>query len=257
MKIYISILISVFLVIMTGPSLLAEPTIEFELMQWMPDLTAEARVSDEAIQGSDIDFKDELGLDDENFIDARFSWYFAKNNKLRLTYSNIAYSGDKVISEEIVFDGETYEVGGRVITDLDIQYFRLGWIWQFISTDDGVFKLGSILEAKIFSIDASLEERGESVEESEEVTGGLPTIGLAADINPHKMVNLFAEISGMTFGDYGEMYDAEIGARFIFLENYSIIANYRIFKIDVEDDEDDDYVDIEISGPSIGASIRF
>ncbi len=37
------------------------------------------------------------------------------------------------------------------------------------------------------------------VDERENVSVGLPTLGLAMDINPHRMVNIFGELSGFSW----------------------------------------------------------
>ncbi len=95
------------------------PRVEFEGRYWITDLTAEAKVTESGI-GTDIDFKDDLGLKDENFPDVRFTWYTGPKSKLRLAYTQVAYDGDKNIEETIEFGGETYTAGTRVITDLDV-----------------------------------------------------------------------------------------------------------------------------------------
>src|SRR2546427_6688507 len=38
--------------------------------------------------------------------------------------------GDTVIGQAIEFNGTTYPAGARDVSDLDLHYARLGWIWQ-------------------------------------------------------------------------------------------------------------------------------
>ena len=38
---------------------------------------------------------------------------------------------------------------------------------------------------------------------SKKVLFGLPTVGVALDINPHKRVNIFGAVSGLPAGSYG------------------------------------------------------
>ncbi len=61
--------------------------------------------------GSDIDFVKELGIDDENIPEFRFIWNINSTNTLRLTYSDLSYSGDRRINQTIYFDGRTYNIG--------------------------------------------------------------------------------------------------------------------------------------------------
>jgi len=230
--------------------------VEFEGHYWITDLTAEAKVTENDI-GTDIDFKADLGLEDKNFPDGRFTWYTGPKSKLRLAYTQISYSGDKNVERTIEFGGETYHVGTRVITGLDVKYLRLGWVWQFINVADGKVKFGTLLEAKGFWVYTSLEAPDilPPVKESKNFAIGLPTIGVALDINPHKVVNIFAEISGLPAGEYGYFLDGEAGIKIIPIKNLSILGGYRIFDIKAEDDPD--FARLRISGPFIGATLRF
>lgn len=110
---------------------------------------------------------------------------------------------------------------------------------------------------KGFWVDTSLEAPNmvPPVRESEEFAIGLPTIGIALDINSHKIVNAFAEISGLTAGKYGYFFDGEAGIKIIPIKNLSITGGYRIF--DIKAKNEPDYAKLKISGPFIGATLRF
>ncbi len=234
----------------------ADTKVEFEGHYWITDLTAKAKVTENNI-GTDIDFKADLGLTDKNFPEGHFTWYTGPKSKLRLAYTQISYSGNKNVERTIEFGGETYTVGTPVITDLDVKYLRLGWVWQFINIAEGKVKFGTLLEVKGFWIDTTLEAPNmvPPIKESEKFAIGLPTIGVALDINPHKMVNIFAEISGLPAGKYGYFLDGKAGIKIIPIKNLSILSGYRIFDIKAENAPD--FAKLRISGPFIGATLRF
>lgn len=230
--------------------------VEFEGRYWITDLTAEAKVTENGI-GTKIDFQEDLGISDENFPEGRFTWYPGPNSRIRLAYAQISYDGDKNVQKTIEFAGETYSFGTRVITDLEFHYLRVGWIWQFVNIKNGMFKLGTIVEGKVAWIDASLEAPNETpaIKESENLWGGLPTFGLAVDLNPHQIINIFGEISGMTAGKYGYFIDGEAGLKIIPIKNVSLIGGYRIFDIKAEDDPD--FAKLRINGFFAGLTARF
>lgn len=230
--------------------------VEFEGRYWITDLTAEAKVTGSGI-GTDIDLKDDLGIKDEDFPDVRFTWYPGPNSKVRLAYTQVAYSGDKTIGRTIAFDGKIYTIGTRVITYYDVKYLRLGWTWQFINIVKGKVKFGTLVEAKGALVDISLDAPYliPPIKESEKFIGGLPTVGAALDINPHKLVNVFAEVSGIYAGKYGYFLDGEAGIKIIPIKNVSVVGGYRIFDVTVEDEPD--LAQLRISGPFIGATLRF
>jgi hypothetical protein len=231
-------------------------TVEFEGRYWITNSKGKATVADNDI-GTDINFKSDLGIKDENYPEGRFTWYTGPNSKIRLAYTQVGYNGDEIVERTIEFGGKTYTVGTRVITDVDVKYLRIGWAWQFINIGKGMVKLGTLLEGKGVWIKASLEAPNlvPSVKESEKLLFGLPTIGIALDINPYKMINIFGEVSGLPAGNYGYMYDGEAGIKFIPIKYFSILGGYRICEIKAKSDTD--YAKLTVYGPFVGATLRF
>jgi len=82
------------------------------------------------ILGTDIDFKNDLDIKDEGYPEVRLTWYTGKKSKIRIAYTQVGYEGDANIQRTIQYNGTTYDVGTRVVTDLDIKYASIGWVWQ-------------------------------------------------------------------------------------------------------------------------------
>jgi len=232
------------------------PTLELEGRYWITDLKGKVKASDTFLD-TEVDFKRDVGIKDENFPEARLTWYAGPKSKIRLAYTQAGFEGDEYLNRTIEFDGQTFPVGTRVETDVKVRYLRLGWAWQFIDIGKGAVKLGTLLEGKGFWGKVSLEAPDLSipVRESKKFLFGLPTIGVALDINPHKMVNIFGEISGLTAGRYGYTYDAEAGIKLIPFKFFSIVGGYRIF--DVKAKHNSDYAKLRLHGPFAGATLRF
>jgi len=206
--------------------------LEFEGRYWFTDLEGKVKVTD-GDTGTDIDFKKDLDIKDEGYPEVRLTWYMGKKSKIRLAYTQVGYEGDANIQREILFDGTTFNAGTRVVTDLDIKYASIGWAWQFINIDNGFFKLGTLIEAKGFWTEATLEapDLATPIKEKEKFTFVLPTIGAALDVNPHKMLNIFAEGSGLYAGNYGYMYDVEAGVKLIPIKILSIMGGVQIIGV--------------------------
>ena len=234
----------------------ADTKIELEGRYWITDLACKGKVTELSVIGSDINFKDDLGITDKDFPELRLTWNTGPRSKIRFAYTEIDYSNDKNITKTVTFAGRSYTLGTKVSTTLDVKYLRLGWFWQFIDIAEGAFKLGTLLELKGFMVDASLAAPTLSFSESEQFMGGLPTLGVALDINPLKKINLFAEISGLHAGDYGYFFDAEVGMKIIPLKNFSITGGYRIFNMELEDDNSD-YAKLSLTGPFMTGTLRF
>jgi hypothetical protein len=230
--------------------------LEFEGRYWFTDLEGNVKVTSGDI-GTDIDFKKDLDIKDEGYPEVRLTWYTGKKSKIRIAYTQVGYEGDANIQRTIQYNGTTYDVGTHVVTDLDIKYARIGWAWQFINIDNGVFKLGTLIEAKGFWTEASLEapDLATPIKEKETFWFVLPTIGAALDINPHKMLNIFAEGSGLYAGNYGYMYDVEAGVKLIPIKILSIMGGYRLLEFKAEDKPD--FAKVRVHGPFVGVTVRF
>jgi hypothetical protein len=177
------------------------PTLELEGRYWITDLSGKVKVS-ETFAGTKIDFKSDLGIKDENFLEARLTWYTGPKSKIRLAYTQNGFEGDENLGRTIEFAGQTYTVGTRVETGVKVSYLRLGWAWQFIDIGNGTVKVGTLLEGKGFWGKVSLEapDLSTPIKESKNFLFGLPTLGVALDVNPHRVVNIFVEASGLTAG---------------------------------------------------------
>lgn len=230
--------------------------LELEGRFWFTDLEGKVKVT-EADIGTDIDFRKDLDIKDEGYPELRLTWYTGKKSKIRLAYTQVAYEGEANLQRTVLFDGTTYNVGTRVLTDLDIKYLRIGWAWQFIHIDKGLIKLGTLIEAKGFWAKAILEapDLVPAVREKGRFLFALPTLGVALDINPHNMLNIFAEGSGLPAGRYGYMYDVEAGIKLIPIEILSIMGGYRLLEFKAKDDRD--FAKARLHGPFVGVTVRF
>ena len=233
--------------------------VEFEARYWITDLhSGSVKTKDNEITGNDVDFHDDLGLKANGSPEGRLSVFTGPNSQIRLTYNHLTFSGDKVLTRTVTFQNQTFATADRVITDLDIHYGRLGWIWQPLNIP-GLLKFGGMFEVKGFVADASLRTRGNTPEIKESGTFPLvvPTLGLALDLTPPPlpMLHIFGEVSGLPAGSLGHIVDAEVGLRYIPIRFFTVSAGYRIFDIGIG--RNDDVAQLTLRGPFVGMSFRF
>ena len=232
-------------------------TIELEGRYWFTDLHGTTKVTDSNGIGTDINLTGDLGIKDQGLPELRLIWYPGKKSKIWAAYAYVGYEGYKNIQGTIEFNGATYPIGTRVLTDVNINFLNVAWAWQFISIDKGFFRLGTLVEAKVFWVKASLEAPNlvPPAKETEKFVFGLPTLGVALDLNPHRMLNIYAQGSGLYAGSYVYLYDAEIGIKLIPIKILSIVGGYRIMQFKAE--HDNNYAKVRLNGPFVGATVRF
>ncbi len=257
-------LVCAVLLFMASWAFAQDAVLEFEGRYWMPDLTAKVKVVESGI-GTSVNFKSDLGVENENFPEGRLIWNIGPNSKVRLFYTQAKFEGDKTITQDIAFNGKTYSASTRVNSKLDLQYFGLGWIWEFINTPNDKFKLGTVLDLKGIAGKAALDATG--INESASFIAGLPAVGLVFDISPFKETtpykkeeiwknfSIYGEISGMSAGKYGYFFDTEAGLKFVPYKCCSITGGYRVVSLKAQNTPD--YAKIELKGPFVGATIRF
>lgn len=217
---------------------------------WFTELDGDVKVTEAGVVGTDIDFSDDLGVDDEDFWEVRITLEFGKH-KLRYGFIKLEWDGEKTITEEINFGGETFTVSTFVDSELNVDYHRLGYQYDFIDTLEN--RLGLILELKYFDIDARL--KAPPIDESESLQVPVPTVGVAFQLSLPLLVTFGGEVTGVTLGGYGHLIDGEAALRFNPIPFLRLSGGYRYLKVKVEDGDDSE-VDFDLHGPflTLGAS---
>jgi hypothetical protein len=234
--------------------------LEVEERYWPATLTATVRVTGDGQLSSDlttIDLKDDLGLQDKNLNELRLVLFTGPRSKLRIANMKMDYSADQDIQRTILFDGQFYTVGTRVLTKLNLEYWRYGWIWEFVGGPYSKVKIGTLVEAKRISVDAQLSapELTPPATERKSFSQTVPTIGLVLDANPSPAVNIYAEVSGISAGSRGHALDGEAGVKLIVGRHLTLGGGYRYFDLEVKDDPD--FAKLQNAGPFASASLRF
>lgn len=233
--------------------LLAE--LEIDGRYWGPSIDGVLRVQ-EGDLGTDIELPDQLGIDDEEHPEIRFTWRHEGGAMVRFSYMLMDYSGARFISEEIEFGGVVFPIDINVASRVELDFARLGFGWLFSAGE--TFEIGPLVELKGVEAEAELVGRVlsfplVSARETEDAVFG--SGGLIFDFRPIPKLHIFGEALYSPGLDLGEMSEAEIGVKYYPFEAFSVSAGYRTMELDLEDD--DDRLDLEFSGPFIGASVTF
>ena len=229
---------------------------EVEMNSWDPDLTGQMKIVEGGI-GDSIDLIDDLAMTGDRANDLRITFHPSGRTEIRLARMPIAYTGDNVASRTIEFAGETFTVSSRVVSNIDLDYVRAGFAWQFLSSDDRRFRAGPLLEIKGFQGDASLgaPDLGAPVAVGETFEVAYPAVGIAVDLEPSERLHFFGEASTLVGTDVGDQTDFEVGVRVPLWGALTAQAGYRSITIDVTDK--DDAVKFDMDSVFIGLGLRF
>jgi hypothetical protein len=141
-------------------------------------------------------------------------WRFKRKHHLLFVFSPVSYSKDETLLRTITFQGETYNVGTRVSSDIRSFSFAPGYQWDFIRRDHGYVALSTLA----YLLDTSAKLSGTAVVNGQTTTGTnsgsffapLPTIGIRTRWYPvdSGRVALEGSVHGMYFFGYGDFYSA-------------------------------------------------
>jgi hypothetical protein len=232
----------------------SRPTIELEVRYWFPELSGSVKAVSADV-GSGVDYKDDLGLEDEGIPEGRITWYPGSNHRVRLSYFQVGYEGDNRLEKTITFRGREFTVGTTIESTADIKDLKLGWAWQFINLADGKIKLGTLLEGGVSWVDYSIKDTSTPLKTEKSYTVPVAAIGFALDVAPWKWMDAFLDLSGLPLGKYGHTLNVEGGVKIIPIKNVSVFGGYRYSDIKYEDDPD--FLKLRLSGPFVGATLRF
>jgi len=219
---------------------------------WFPKLTGSAQTN--ATGDTRFDFKDTLGVKDENLP---FGEAFLRlgGTTLRVGYAQIAFDGNKQLTETVVFNGTTYSVSDNVISRLDMKMLDGEVQYDFLRPDVGIagFNIGLLLKVKY--VDGKVELRNSTTTEMKDFKAPIPMLGAAAGVGFLKdMVRVDARAAGIAYSG-NHLYDADAYASFVPLPFVRIQGGYRY--IDLKIDKDDTLASFKLKGPYLGAQLSF
>ena len=204
--------------------------------------------------GTDIDTRRDLGMSDANFPAAAVELRHGRS-RLRFDYVPIGYSGDQTVTRTVVFGGREYTGGTRVISDLEVRHLQLGWSYQFIDVHEGFFRLGPLAEINGFLLRGSLAAPSLNLQRAEDLKVGLPTIGALMTIQPHRAIEISAQLAGLKVGDYGSFVGSDAAVKVRPWKHLVLTAGYRTFNLNAR--VSPDFAHIRLGGPFVGAGLRF
>lgn len=245
------------------PRPMGEPTlgedyhVEGGVDLWFP--TADIFLTSESlgIPGTNIDFKNDLGLTDQKFPALHLQLRPSKRNKLRFQLIPINFSQSATLTRDVVFNGQRYKIGLPVTSTLDWKAYRFGYEFDFVSKERGF--AGFIVEAKYTDVTATLTAPG--VNEFDRARAPIPAIGGIGRFYVVPNISITADITGFRLPDNlvksasGHYVDVDIYGTMNFTSNFGVQAGFR--SIDLGYAFKTDSGTFTLKGPYFGLVARY
>ena len=221
---------------------------------WFPELSGVIRSDDAGIVGTELDLEDDLGLDNESYPVVEAFAGIGKHH-LSLAFYKLDYDGDTVLTKDIYFNGELFQVNERITSSLEYDNYDVMYRYDLIDLENFLAggSLGLVARLMVFDGSASITSATATAEK--DFTAPVPLVGANFHVGILKdIIEARVLVTGMEYKD-NTVFDgqAEISLTpFPFLD---IHGGYRIFKINV--DEDDVKFDFDNSGLYVGLTLSF
>ena len=198
--------------------------------------------------GISISPQDTLGLDVENQV-LRIEGYYRFKPQHALTYSwySISTEGNKTIEEGFEWvdeDGNTITIplGAQVVSNLDYDIFKVGYLWSFHHTDKIELGVGAGLHITRLglALDASITTPPTSAIEQVDTTVPLPVISfvLKYQVTPKWHWYLKTEAFALKFDKWAGSYrDSTFGIEYRGWKNVALGAGLSANALEVEEED--------------------
>ena len=215
---------------------------------YAPELTGDTRKG--SADSDFIDFNDDLGFQDARTFDARAIIQFRRGRKLRVSYTPLDYQGDQDAPKTFTYGDTRYERFTRVRSSVKGGYYSADIQWDLVQRPWGF--LGLIVGAKAIDVDANVVDVADNVREVDTYRIPIPVAGVAARAYSQKF-SLEGEITGLTIGDRGHMYDANATVRFHVSDRLGLQAGYRLLRLTGKDNNDE--LNLRLRGWQFGVEL--
>jgi hypothetical protein len=203
--------------------------IEFGAGFWNPTPAITLSSESLGILGTDIDFVNDLGIQQTRFPDLSLVLRPARKHKFRISYIPIKYTAQTTLTKDIIFNGIRYTVGLPVTSTLDWKAWRFGYEYDFISRDRGF--AGVIAEAKYTDVTATIASAIDT--EYTHAKAPIPALGGIVRVYVVPNISVTGEATGFKLpgslkqGDSGQYIDIDIYGTVNFTNNIGAQVGWR------------------------------
>jgi hypothetical protein len=228
---------------------------------WNP--TPEIVIASEGLGqlGTDVDFVNTLGIQKTMFTQLKMAVRPGTKHKLRFEYTPISYTAQANVPTTFVFNGQRFNVGIPVQTDVTWNAFRFGYEWDFLYRDRGF--VGLLLEVKYTDVNATLTAAAVGSAQFTEAQAPIPAIGFIGRGYVAPNISITGEFSmfrlpeqALESEDYSaRYYDLDIYGTVNFNDHVGAQVGYRSFDVFYKVKRDTGA--LKLQGMYFGGVVRF
>ena len=182
------------------------------------------------VNGTNIDFKKDLGLANKVFPEVHLTIRLAPKHKLRGDFMPIYYKQSATLASDIAFDGQNYLKGQSVESTLRWNEWKAGYEFDVISEDR--YYVGAIFAGSSLNLSGAMANSAQSGTASVNIL--MPGLGATARyyVAPKFSVTgefLYFYLPGSATSTHGHVMQVDGYATFNFTKHAGVQAGFRSF----------------------------
>ena len=185
--------------------------------------------------GDQIDLHRDLGFGSYSTFSGNVDWRFARKHHLLLLMSPVNSSRKTTLSRQIDWQGDTYDAGVVVDTDVHSFLFAPGYEWDFLKGSQ--WALGLVAQFNILDTSATIKGtatvNGQSAERTSKgsVIAPIPAVGPRVKFFPipgSRKFDVDAGLQGMYLFGYGDFWAGRASADYAFARHWYVSGGYQL-----------------------------
>ena len=160
---------------------------------WFPTATISAASEGFGQEATTIDFKTDLGLQDNTVPYVRLVLSPSRRHKFRFELIPLKYNQSATVRKRIVFNGIAYNIGLPVKSELFWKAYRIAYEFDFISNNRGF--AGFVLDAKYTDVKILLDASPVAIEFAR-ARAPIPAIGGIGRVYVVPNISITGELTG-------------------------------------------------------------
>ncbi|MCE9581463.1 MAG: hypothetical protein K8T20_02995 [Planctomycetes bacterium] len=227
--------------------------IKVEGRAWLARLEGSAEVGTEDIDGSKIDWHDDLDLGNDKIAVEGLAQVRFKRLRVEARYFQQEYESSQVVSDSFTYNGTKYNTFDDVDSEVTVRSGGVDAEFMLIDVGEAKkagFRLGLGVGGRYLYAEGAVKKDPNGPRERVDSDTVIPVARASASFGFLNCISLEADAEAM-YIRYREIrtgfLDATVQAKFYLFQNVAIGAGYRYIGIDLEDRRGDDHFDIEMA----------
>jgi hypothetical protein len=225
--------------------------LRLEYLWWSPQPAGQLQKGFSDREGSLVDVQTDLGLQQSSANTLRGALRLGTSWKLRGSWAAIDFRGDVTAAKGFEYGTAVVRSGDEVRASIKGNYGTAELEWDFLKRPQGF--AGLLLGAKIFDIDTLLlnVDTEDRVAETQRLP--IPVVGLAGRMYFGRHFSMEGEVSGLTIGDRGHVWEWTIAARVHLTDRLAGTGGYHRLALEGRDERD--YLKLDLGQWTYGVEI--